>query len=86
MKISLENNIYEVTFDYAPYHHILIEPGAKPYSWVFTQQLKSWLSTNMIKVFTDFNCGDFGESSPITTLRFLKQQDAQEFYDTWNRE
>ena len=84
MKLDIDK--CTVTFNYAPYHHVLIEPGPRDYDWVFTQQFKSWLSTNMIKVFTDFDCGDFGESSPITTLRFQTPQDAQEFYTAWNRE
>jgi hypothetical protein len=72
-----------VTFDYASYHHVLIEPGPHAYEWSITQQLKSWLSTNNVKVFIDYDCGDFGESSPVTTFEFVNEADARSFYEYW---
>lgn len=81
MKLNLPN---EVEFEYRDYHHILIEPGAKPYDWTITEQLKSWLSTNSIKVFVEHFCGDSGTDSPITTFRFQTTADAQHFYDHWS--
>lgn len=80
MKLNLPN---EVEFEYRDYHHILIEPGPKEYDWTITEQLKSWLSTNSVKIFVDHNCGDTGTSSPTTTFRFQTTADTQHFYDYW---
>ena len=82
MELTVGPEVYNVTFPYAAYRNI-IEPGPHAYEWALTQAVKSWLSTNTVKVFVDFDCGDFGESSPVTTFMFTSKSDATAFYEQW---
>lgn len=63
----------------------LVEPGPDMGEWNLTQAVKSWLATNNIKVFVEYDCGDWGEDSPTVTIEFLSESDARDFVETWGK-
>ncbi len=64
-------------------HKSLVEPGPNYGEWNLTQEVKSWLATNNIKVFVKYNCGDWGEGPPTVKMEFLAESDARDFMETW---
>lgn len=63
----------------------LVEPGPHYGEWNLKQDVKSWLATNNIKVFVEYDCGDWGEGPPIVTMEFLSESDAKYFIETWSK-
>lgn len=73
-----------VTFDQWT-HKNLVEPGANYGEWTLTQELKSWLVKENIKVFVEYDSGDWGEGPPTVTVEFLNGADAKLFVETWDK-
>lgn len=72
--------IHQVIFHYKD-HTNLIEPSSKPSEWTLTQDVKSWLATNNIKVFMKYTPDD----SPTITMDFPSPDDANYFIETWGK-
>ena len=72
--------IHQVIFHYKD-HNNLVEPSSKPGEWTLTQDVKSWLATNNIKVFMKYTPDD----SPTITMDFPSQADANYFIETWGK-
>jgi hypothetical protein len=72
--------IHQVIFHYKD-HRNLVEPSSQQGEWNLTQDVKSWLATNNIKVFMKYTNGD----SPTITMDFPSQDDANYFIDTWGK-
>lgn len=66
-------------------HKTVVEPGANYGEWTLTQSVKSWLAINNIKVFVEYDCGDWGEGPPTVSMEFLSESDAKDFIDTWGK-
>jgi hypothetical protein len=62
-------------------HPNLVEPSPQPNEWNLTQDVKSWLATNNIKVFTKYTNGEY----PTFTIDFTSRDDAQLFMNTWSK-
>jgi hypothetical protein len=73
--------IHQVIFDYKD-HKNLVEPSSKPGEWTLTQDVKSWLATNNIKVFMKYTVGD----TPSITMDFPSKDDAEYFINTWSKQ
>lgn len=58
----------------------VMEPGSKPGRWNLTQEAKSWLVQEGIKVFIQM--GDSGDGQ-LATIRFAKPEHAREFFMRW---
>ena len=74
---------HSVTFWGSDYPN-MFEEGANEDQYFLTQNVKSWLTKNDIKVFVSYNCGDMGGGVPEFKLDFTNKQDAQMFVDTWS--
>lgn len=64
-------------------HPNIFEAGPGWDQYFLTQDVKSWLVKNDIKVFVTYDCGDMGGGIPEFTLEFLSQEDAQQFIEAW---
>lgn len=58
----------------------VMEPGSKPGRWNLTQEAKSWLVKEGIKVFVQMGDSDRGQ---IATIRFKTPEHAREFFMHW---
>lgn len=72
--------IHQVIFDYNENPN-LVEPSSQKDEWTLTQNVKSWLAINNIKVFMKYTIGD----SPTITMDFPSPDDANYFIETWGK-
>ena len=72
--------MHQVIFHYKD-HTNLVEPSSKQGEWTLTQDVKSWLATNNIKVFMKHTSGDL----PTITMDFPSHSDATYFIETWGK-
>jgi hypothetical protein len=70
---------------YQSNHPELIESGSCHGVWNLTQEVKSWLATNNIKVFVDYDSGKWGEEPLTVIIEFQTEDDAMHFIETWNK-
>jgi hypothetical protein len=66
-----------VQFAVTDHPHIL-EPGPKEAQFFLTQSVKKWQAINEIKLFLTIE-------NNTATLTFLTMEDAELFYEEWNR-
>ncbi len=72
--------IHQIIFRHKDHPH-LVEPSPQPNEWNLTQDVKSWLVTNNIKVFMKYT----HEDSPTFTVDFSSQDDANFFMANWGK-
>lgn len=75
---------YTVNFWGNQKHKHLFEPGAHQDEYFLSQDVKSWLVQNDIKVFVTYGCGDMGGGIPEFNIEFQSESDAKLFMDRWN--
>ena len=73
---------HTVTFWQDENPHIF-EAGSAEDQYFLSQDVKSWLVKNGIKVFVSYNCGDMGGGTPEFTIEFLSEQEARQFVEEW---
>ena len=59
-------------------HPRIVEPGSKEGQFFLTQPVKKWQAINNIKLFVTID-------NNIATVKFLTLEDAELFYEEWNR-
>ena len=72
--------IHQVIFRHKD-HPQLVEPSPHSNEWNLTQDVKSWLAFNNIKVFMKYT----HEDSPTVTIDFPSRDDANFFVATWSK-
>ncbi len=75
---------YTVSFWGGTKNKHLFEPGANEDEYFLSQDVKSWLVKNDIKVFVTYGCGDWGGGVPEFSIEFQSESDAKLFIEHWN--
>ena len=74
-----------VTFWGSSKYANVFEAGAEQDQYFLSQEVKSWLVKNDMKVFVTYGCGDMGGGIPEFSIQFLTAADAALFIDTWSK-